>query len=354
MALLGCLSFGIASGSEAPTVIDYRELAAGRVVLRGALGVPLGTMVTADAEVIAEPTMPLGAPSGPYYRLRIHAVNGVPLADKPELAFDMRVANFHEINGSLVTTPSGLLSDRDRPREAPEFDLALRRKLDERYVGTRHTVMVHEEASFDGEPANRPGPVGTMMCGGHRFQFGTRLVVSAEDLRTRLVFPRWRETLVEIDQRPLPAAPGERAEFLRRGFDGYLAAGITADPADAARQFRDAAITVARARGLDAASLARCLDAFERRPLPPGVDARVLAGAFWKDGADPAWIIVANGFRSAATLPDQERIPLHGAVGWSTVVSDEVAMLRAADAALLVEAPVVPRSAVGEAPDRAL
>jgi hypothetical protein len=174
-SLLLFLVTATAVAEERSTVrVRYSDLGSSTPVI-GVLGVPLGTVVEVEAEIVAEPE-PHVPPEAHLWRffLRIHKVNGEDAQDCTPISF----STYGLVGWSEDPAPLSLMSfemTRKRDRQTAEEREAIR----VRFVGRKYRLFVYETGGFYGLPVEST-PMHIEDGSGERFRFQPRLSVLFE------------------------------------------------------------------------------------------------------------------------------------------------------------------------------
>ncbi|MGH8018663.1 MAG: hypothetical protein ACREIA_10275 [Opitutaceae bacterium] len=174
-----------------PVEIPANKLRAGKGVVIGELGLPLGTVAEIEATVVdGGPSgmwvvLPKTTPEMHIFALSVERVNGRALSEPKILEFQVLPAAASFPYGVTLAPKRMQLSELLQSRiEEGAMTEAEAEAFRHTYMGSRHRLVVSEAGIFHGRPADLPddAPIWAVP----RFHFTTRLVVLAKrDLNLR-------------------------------------------------------------------------------------------------------------------------------------------------------------------------
>lgn len=201
IAVLGAqLRAESAPAAQKPRIVTAKELNEGTAVIIGDLGVPLITAVEIVATVEEELSPYLEKPDGRpiptgTYVLKVEEINGKKLAEPQTLRFFLshamnvavapNEAELDELLKSLASLANDPGFQADLNSDGKRFFPNIRNVADaaayrQSYVGSRHRLVVYEEARQDGEPAILPPDSWSWGVGVDHKRFETYLCVLRE------------------------------------------------------------------------------------------------------------------------------------------------------------------------------
>jgi hypothetical protein len=189
LLVTGCAPRPGSSPSAPVTVASIESSPTG---IMGQLGIPLGTVAEIEASVVTIPDLPVSGPGvGRSYGLRVEKINRNAVSTPVVLRFEVRGTLMvrvapHDValerllrrlplRGEFNAVDSAALEVRDAiPLSPAEVDA-----LQQTYIGSKHKLLVYEDAKLQGAPAKLPEEFGWLFPTGS-YRFNSFLAVFAE------------------------------------------------------------------------------------------------------------------------------------------------------------------------------